>query len=64
MGLFDSSFLVLLIMFVDRDFSIYVFCFVGPPSIHMEKSIYGLGFDSLGRQRRWWGFVAATTITT
>jgi hypothetical protein len=51
-------------MFVDRDFNTYVFCFVGPPSIDIAKSIYRLGFDSLGRQRGWWGFVAATTITT
>jgi hypothetical protein len=51
-------------MFIDRDFGAYVFCFVGPPSIDMAKSIYGLWFDSLGRQRGWWGFVATTTITT
>jgi len=49
------------ILFVDWDFDIYVFCFVGSPSIDMEKSIYGLGFDSLGRQRGWWGFVAIAT---
>jgi hypothetical protein len=55
MGLFDLS-----IMFVDRDFGTYVFCFTGPPSIDMAKSIYGLGFDSLGRQRGWLGFVIAT----
>jgi hypothetical protein len=44
MGLFDLS-----ILFVDRDFETYVFCFACPPSIDMVKSIYGLGFDSLGR---------------
>ncbi len=44
MRLFDLS-----ILFVDKDFSTYVFCFVSPPSIDMAKSIYGLGFDSLGR---------------
>jgi hypothetical protein len=50
MGLFGSSFLVLSIMFVDKDFGTYVFCFEGPLSIDMAKSIYGLGFDSLGRK--------------
>jgi hypothetical protein len=54
MGLFDLS-----ILFVDRDFKIYVFCFAGLPSIDIAKSIYGLRFDSLGRQKRWWGFVVA-----
>jgi hypothetical protein len=31
-------------LFIDRDFGTYVFCFVGLPSIDMEKSImdYGL----------------------
>jgi hypothetical protein len=64
MGFFASSFLILSIMFIDRDFSIYVFCFVCSHSIDMAKSIYGLRFNSLGRQRRWWGFVTTTTITT
>ena len=41
-----------------------MFYFVGSPSIDMEKSIYGLGFDSLGRQRGWWGFVAMATHET
>jgi hypothetical protein len=57
----DTGFFGLSILFIDWDFDTYVFCFVGSPSIDMEKSIYGLGFDSLGRQRRWWGFVAITT---
>jgi hypothetical protein len=56
MGLFGLS-----ILFVDKDFDIYVFCFVGSPSIDMVKSIYGLRFDCLGRQRGWWGFVAIAT---
>jgi len=56
MGLFGS-----LILLVDRDFDTYVFCFVGLPSIDMAKSIYGLGFNSFGRQRGWWGFVAIAT---
>jgi hypothetical protein len=30
----------------------------------MAKSIYGLRFNSLGRQRLWWGFVTTITITT
>jgi len=64
MGFFASSFLILSIMFIDRDFSIYVFFFVCLHSTDMAKSIYGLGFNSLGRQRRWWGFVTTTTITT
>jgi len=33
------------ILFVDRDLTTYVFCFVGPPSIDMAKSIYELGYD-------------------
>jgi hypothetical protein len=56
MGLFG-----LLILLVDRDVDTYVFCFVGLPSIDMTKSIYGLGFNSLGRQRGWWCFVAIAT---
>jgi len=43
-GLFDLS-----ILFIDSDFSTYVFCFVGLLSIDMTKSIYGLRFNSLGR---------------
>jgi hypothetical protein len=54
MGLFDLS-----IMFVDKDFKTYVFCFASLPSIGMAKSIYGLGFDSLGRHKGWWDFVVA-----
>jgi len=56
MGLFG-----LLILLVDRDFDVYEFCFVGLISIDMAKSIYGLGFNSLGRQRGQWGFVAIAT---
>ncbi len=55
MGLFDLS-----ILFIDRDFKIYVFCFASLPSIDIAKSIYGLRFDFLGRQRRWRGFIVAT----
>jgi hypothetical protein len=44
MGLFGSS-----ILFVDRDFGTYVFCFAGLPSFVMAKSTYGLRFDSLGK---------------
>jgi hypothetical protein len=33
------------ILFEDRDLTTYVFCFAGPPSIDMAKSIYELGFD-------------------
>jgi hypothetical protein len=51
MGLFGLS-----ILFVNKDFSTYVFCFVGSPSIDMAKSIY-----FLRRERRWWGFVTTTT---
>jgi hypothetical protein len=29
----------------------------------MAKCIYELGFHSLGRKRRWWGFVVATITT-
>jgi hypothetical protein len=54
MKLFDLS-----ILFVDRDFLTYVFCFVGPPSIDMAKSIYGLGFESLGRPERVVGFCSS-----
>jgi hypothetical protein len=43
--LFGSNFLILSILFVDRDLTTYVFCFVGLPSIDMAKSIYELGFD-------------------
>jgi hypothetical protein len=51
MGLFGSNFLIWSILFVDRDFNIYVFCFVGPPSIDMAKSIYGLSLIPLeGRE--------------
>jgi hypothetical protein len=42
-GLFGSNFVILSILFVDRNLNTYVFCFVGPPSIDMAKSIYGLG---------------------
>jgi hypothetical protein len=52
-GILDLS-----IMFVDKDFDTYMCRFVGSPSIDMAKSIYGLGFDSLGRQLGLWGFVA------
>jgi hypothetical protein len=41
-GLFGSNFLILSILFVDRDLNTYVFCFVGLPSIDMAKSIYVL----------------------
>jgi hypothetical protein len=41
-GLFGANFLILSILFVDRDFNTYVFCFVGLPSIDMAKSIYRL----------------------
>ncbi len=43
--LFCSNFLILSILFEDRDLTTYVFCFAGPPSIDMAKSIYELGFD-------------------
>jgi len=49
MGLFGSS-----ILFVDKDFDTYVFCFASSPSFVMAKSIYGLRFNSLGKQRGWW----------
>jgi hypothetical protein len=39
-----------------------VFCFASLSSIDMAKSIYGLGFYSLGKQKGWWGFVI-TAIT-
>jgi len=57
----SMGFFGLLILLVDKDFDIHVFCFVGFISIDMEKSIYGLGFNSLGRQRGWWAFVAIAT---
>jgi hypothetical protein len=49
MGLFGSS-----ILFADRDFGTYVFSFEGLPSFVMAKSIYGLRFNSLGKQKGWW----------
>ncbi len=36
--------------------------FLGSPSIDMAKSIYGLGFDSLGRQIGWCSFVAVDRV--
>jgi hypothetical protein len=51
MGLFDFS-----ILFVDRDFGTYVFCFAYG-KIHLW-----IRFDSFGRQKGWRGFVV-TTIT-
>ncbi len=37
------------ILFIDRDFGIYVFGFASLPSFVMAKFIHGLRFDSLGK---------------
>jgi hypothetical protein len=37
-----QNFPVLSILFINKDFDTYVFCFTCLPSINMAKSIYGL----------------------